>query len=725
MDAAARFPWCLRQLLDGKTLVIPSTEHAPAEAEVDRRSWRHFGVKSVIDLPLAVGGRAPLGVLNFSTAHGKRSWPEPVVKQLELVARVITGALVRQREEQALPESEDRLRMAAESANIGLWSLDLASQLFWLTPMTRELFGFSPAESVSWQRVLEAIHPEDRGNVERALQAVVQTRKEGQVEYRVPQTDGRLRWFISRGRLRQDRLLGSQCVMGVTADITERKLAELALREREVRLEEATDVAALGFYEMLIPLRQEYFDARIQSILGFPNDLVSGFRDFWEEHLHPADRDWVLDISRQVLGGSLSGVTAEYRYLHPQRGVVWLRQAARVFERDAQGRTMRILGVMQDITESKVNEEKLRQAFHALEQSPVLVVITNAQGQITYVNRKFTEVSGYSQAECLGQNPRFLKSGETPPEIYRELWACITGGGTWRGEFHNRKKNGELYWEAAIISPLHDSAGQITHFVAVKEDITDRKRAALESYRDRAEITHLSRVAMLGEMSGSLAHELNQPLTAILSNAQAAQRFLADGQADLNEVREILRDIVADDLRAGEVIRRLRLLLKKGEVHSLPLDLNEVVQDVLKMVRNDLLNHSITLQTAFAPDLPAIHGDRVQLQQVMLNLILNATDAMATNAYADRQLAVQTERTPAGAVRISIRDRGHGLTPEAQARIFQPFFTTKLTGMGLGLKVCRTIITAHGGQLGGENNPDAGATFYFELPAGNGTRSEQ
>jgi signal transduction histidine kinase len=143
-----------------------------------------------------------------------------------------------------------------------------------------------------------------------------------------------------------------------------------------------------------------------------------------------------------------------------------------------------------------------------------------------------------------------------------------------------------------------------------------------------------------------------------------------------------------------------------------------VVQDVLKMVRNDLLNHSVTLQTAFAPDLPAVQGDRVQLQQVILNLIMNATDAMATNAYADRQLVVETECNSNGGVRISIRDRGHGLTPEAQARLFEPFFTTKPAGMGLGLKVCRTIITAHGGQLAGVNNPDKGATFYFELPAG-------
>ncbi len=719
------FPWAFAQVMAGRHFVISSLDEIPTGAERDAEVWRHYGLKNVLTFPLAAGGGATFGAVSFHDVTKTRTWTEPLIKRLELVAGIFANAIVRKRFEQALRESEARLSLVAESAGVGFWSLDLASNRFWLTPKTREFFKFTADEPVSWQRLLEAIHPEDRKKVERVLQEVVRTGQEGSVEYRVPQSNGGVRWFISRGRLRQDSPSGNRCVMGVTVDITERKLAELELREKEVRLEEAVDVAALGFYEMRNPLRQEYFDTRIHAILGFPRDLVSGFREFWVEHLHPEDRDRVLDISRQILEGSMGSVTAEYRYLHPQRGVVWLRHAARVYERDAQGRTARVLGAMQDITESKQNEEKLRQASHVLERSPVSIVITDMHGKITYVNRKFTEVTGYSLAECLGQNPRILKSGESSPEIYRELWLSITGGGTWRGEFHNRKKNGELYWESAVISPLHDISGNITHFVAVKEDITERKRAAVESYRDRAEITHLSRVAMLGEMSGSLAHELNQPLTAILSNAQAAQRFLADGKVDINEVRDILKDIVADDLRAGEVIRRLRLLLKKGEVHSLPLDLNEVVQDVLKMVRNDLLNHGITLKTEFAPDLPAVCGDRVQFQQVLLNLLLNSSDAMITNSYAERQVAVQTQRTTAGGVRVSIRDRGHGLTPEAQTRIFEPFFTTKPTGMGLGLKVCHTIITAHGGQLVGVNNPDKGATFCFELPAGQGVKSGQ
>jgi len=228
---------------------------------------------------------------------------------------------------------------------------------------------------------------------------------------------------------------------------------------------------------------------------------------------------------------------------------------------------------------------------------------------------------------------------------------------------------------------------------------------------------------MLGELSGSLAHELNQPLTAILSNAQAAQRFLDSEVVDLNEVRAILADIVEDDRRAGEVIRRLRLLLKKGEVQHAPVDLNETVGEVLKLVKSDLMNHGVNVESEFAFDLPMIHGDRVQLQQVLINLIMNGCDAMARAESRDRRLSLQTASANGDGVRVVVTDRGCGIPPDCVERIFEPFYTTKKQGMGLGLAVCRTIVAAHGGKLWAENNPDRGASFFMTIPSvggGNG-----
>jgi len=234
--------------------------------------------------------------------------------------------------------------------------------------------------------------------------------------------------------------------------------------------------------------------------------------------------------------------------------------------------------------------------------------------------------------------------------------------------------------------------------------------------QNEAELAHLSRVAMLGELSGSLAHELNQPLAAILSNAQAAQRFLARNPGDLGEVRAILQDIVDDDKRAGEVIRRLRALLRKEEVEHHALDVNDVVLEVLRLMRGDLVNRNVSVSTQLAAALPAVTGDRVQLQQVLINLVINGCDALEGEGARERQISVRT-RVAGDQVEVSVADSGKGIAADSLERVFQPFVTTKVHGMGLGLAVCRTIVTAHAGRIWAARNPGAGATFHFTLPA--------
>jgi C4-dicarboxylate-specific signal transduction histidine kinase len=248
-------------------------------------------------------------------------------------------------------------------------------------------------------------------------------------------------------------------------------------------------------------------------------------------------------------------------------------------------------------------------------------------------------------------------------------------------------------------------------------NISERKRVELEQARQRNELAHLSRVSMLGELSGSLAHELNQPLTAVLSNAQAAQRFLDRDPPNISEVDEILRDIVSESKRAGEVIHGLRLLLKKGEVEKMPLDMGELVQHALRLMRSDLINHGVTVSTLIEPTLPPVMGDQAQLRQVVLNLVMNASDAMAHNTPDMRQLTVKVRQGQDAGVLVSVIDRGEGIAPERHQLVFQPFHTTKETGMGLGLAVCRTIVGAHGGKLWVQSVPEGGAAFHLSLPA--------
>jgi len=240
-------------------------------------------------------------------------------------------------------------------------------------------------------------------------------------------------------------------------------------------------------------------------------------------------------------------------------------------------------------------------------------------------------------------------------------------------------------------------------------------RMEREAAVQRDELAHLSRVVLLAELSGSLAHELNQPLTSILSNAQAAQRYMQHDPPNLGEVSESLANIVESDKRAGEVIRRLRAMLRKEPAEFRRLDMNEVVQDVLRMMDADLLARDVVVRLDLQAELPATDGDGIQLQQVLLNLLINGSDAMRDMA-AQRELTVLTHAADDGGVEVTVSDRGPGIPPDDLERVFSPFVTSKRDGMGLGLAVCKTIIEAHHGRLWASNNADMGASLHFWLP---------
>lgn len=252
--------------------------------------------------------------------------------------------------------------------------------------------------------------------------------------------------------------------------------------------------------------------------------------------------------------------------------------------------------------------------------------------------------------------------------------------------------------------------------VAVYTDVTDRKRAEEEIRLHREELAHVGRVATLGELAASLAHEINQPLTAILSNAQAAQRFLNNDKPDLEETRDILADIISDDKRAGDVIHRLRSLFRKGKVEIKSLDINNVIQEVISMVKSEAIIRNVSVEIKLKSKIPPVFGDRIHLQQLLINFILNASEAMANIGVSTRKVIISTAQKDEQEVVVSIRDYGSGIGEENLKQIFEPFYSTKPKGMGMGLSINRSIIEAHGGRLWAENNPDGGATFHFTIP---------
>jgi signal transduction histidine kinase len=285
------------------------------------------------------------------------------------------------------------------------------------------------------------------------------------------------------------------------------------------------------------------------------------------------------------------------------------------------------------------------------------------------------------------------------------IWGAVHGLGPFAGGAPQDTARDMQLFLIAVSVPL------LLLSVALEE----RSRTAREAHEQRLQLTHLSRVAMLGEMSGGLAHELNQPLTAILSNAQAAHAFITRKEIDDAELLEILRDIIAAEQRAGGVISRLRALFKRGEARMQRLDANQLVREVMSLANGDLATRSIAATPHLAPDLPAINGDRIQLEQVMLNLVMNAAEAMAAVTGRERKLTVRTTVLD-GHVCISFADHGPGFAADMHEKLFESYYTTKPQGLGLGLSISRSIIAAHGGRLWGVGEPGRGATFHIALP---------
>jgi signal transduction histidine kinase len=292
---------------------------------------------------------------------------------------------------------------------------------------------------------------------------------------------------------------------------------------------------------------------------------------------------------------------------------------------------------------------------------------------------------------------------------------AIAGDGNYESEYRVVGGDGVTRWYAGRGRVEHANNAPV-QLRGVTLDITRRKSAEIDAQRQRNELAHLSRITVLGELSVSMAHELNQPLMAILSNAQAARMFIAHETVDLVELGAILDDIVENDKRAGEIIWGMRKMLKKEEAAHEAMPVNDMVQDVLRLMRGDLVQRGVAVQARLAADAPAIRGDRMQLQQVLINLIQNGCDAMAAFPRSERILDVRTE-SAGGSVRISVADRGGGIPAESMGGIFTPFFTTKEHGLGLGLSVCTSIIESHGGELIATNNDGRGATFTFVLGA--------
>lgn len=521
--------------------------------------------------------------------------------------------------------------------------------------------------------------------------------------------------------------LGIVAAMGYELSNDMARTVQLAreLEASDKRLNLAADSAGLGLWEWDIVRNEIWITNRGRSLFGFGASEKLDF-DRFRSRLHPEDRKSVLNgVENSLRTGAQ--YQSEYRVVLPNGQLRWIAGRGQV-ECNGDGQPVRMRGASLDITKRKQAEEQLRMSEATLRESKEHIdLATKAAGLVVWtwdiprdefwVSSKDRALFGFSQTEKLtAERIRSVVHPEDRQLLRQQSEDALRTGREIENQYRVLLPDGRVRWVMRLGRVEFDADGKPLRERGILMDISERKQAELEAARQRHDLAHLARVTTLGELSSSLAHELTHPITAILINAQAAQRFLDGDDVDLKEVREILNDIVTEDQRAGEVIHRLRSLLKKGEPQKhCDVNPNEVVQDVLKLVRNDLINQNVTADTDLAQNLPSIIGDRVQLQQVLLNLVLNACEAMADCASSERQLLI-VSKLEKNAVQVSVTDRGVGIPEKKLEQVFERFFTTKKEGMGLGLSICRSIIDAHEGKIWATNNADCGATFYFSLP---------
>ena len=629
-----------------------------------------------------------------------------VVLQAGLIGLLAVNLVKRRRVARALNASEQRMHLAADSAGAGLWSVDLASGRVWATARLRELYQFAPSDELTYERLLTVAHPDDRERVGEVFDGAIKAGGVLAVEFRVAHTDASPRWIVARGHVDDGRMSGA------SVDITERKLAENRLRESESRFRTVADSAPVLIWMSGVDNGCTFFNKPWLDFTGRTMEQELG--DGWARGVHPDDREACLDAYTRA-SEKRQPFSVQYRLRRHDGEYRWLADTG-VPRYDSDGSFAGFVGSCLDITERLWAEERFRQVFEA---APNAMIMVAEDGTIVLANAQVQKVFGYTRAELAGLPIETLIPALTghahasPRKAY--LADARTRAMAVGRELYGRRNDGREVPIEVGLSPIRTLEGRF--IVASVIDVTERQQSEAVAQALRDELAHISRVAIVGELTAAIVHELGQPLAAILTNAQAGLRLLGSGTHDLNEIREILEDIVAADHRAGQVIQHLRSLLRKGEAERRPLDINQVVNDIVSVVLRDAERRQMAVELDLAPLVPPVSGDRVQLQQVVLNLMVNAFDAMAGVMDRARRVTVRTRPLGSDRVQVDVADAGPGISADVLASIFKPFVTTKARGMGMGLSVSHSIVEAHGGRLWAENSPDGGAVFHVVLPS--------
>ncbi len=829
------------------------TNDVAGDPRIENPDWaQREGMAAFAGYPLWVEGQL-LGAMALFTQH---PLSDAALDALGATADTLALGIERKRMEEALRASEERHRILFEDSRDAIMVATTPSFRFIrANPATFKMFGVASEavfQSLSAAELSPEFQPDGRSSLEAIRDMIDSALRQGSHSFEWMHRRLTGEHFPASVTFTRMILRGQTVLQATVRDITVRKRIEEAFRQRMELQNQLTQIAATvpgTIYSFRLrpdgTMCFPYASPTLQKIFGVAPEQVRDDATSAFAMLHPDDLAPVqagIGVSAQTL----KSWRAEFRVRGAWQGDIWVEGHA-VPQREPDGGTL-WHGFLQDISERKRSEEQLRKLSRAVEQSPASVMITNAAGDIEYVNPRFVQVTGYSFEEVRGRNPRLLKGAETTPEDYRRLWRTITAGGAWHGVFHNRRKDGQLYWEYASISPVLDEQGRITHFLGIKEDITERirlqselahrkreldsfftaasagmvlfdkdlcfvrvnqaladmnglsieahigksirevvprlapiiepilrevlatgqpvldvevagetasqagiqrnwvesffaiagdsglpvgvgavivdiselKRLELERAAMEVQLRQQQRLESVGTLASGVAHEINNPINGIMNYAQLIQDRLPSD----SPLAEFTGEILHETQRVATIVRNLLTFSRTDKQSHSPARVVDIVESTLSLIRTVIRHDQITLEIDIPEDLPELNCRSQQIQQVLMNLMTNARDAL-NERYPGHDpnkilklTAGRFEREGRRWVRISVEDHGMGISPKVRERMFDPFFTTKPRdkGTGLGLSISHGILKEHHGDLIAETELDRFTRFHVELP---------
>jgi PAS domain S-box-containing protein len=636
-----------------------------------------------------------------------------------LVTRVRVENVERKRAEEALRESEYKLRQIVETVPSHLWSNGPDGEPTHINQRMLDYSGmrFEDFKHRGWEAF---VHPDDFPETAKAFYHAIQTGTPYQGVMRLRRADGEFRWHDARCdplRDQQGRIIQWY---GLSVDIDEAKKAEDRLRRSEAYLAEAQRLSHTGTW-VLNPTTMQYLYWSDESYRIWGFDPLQGLpsRDALWQRIHDRDRVWekVQEALRQK-----KDYSGEFKIVLPNGTVKYLAATSHhLFSTN--GEIVEVIGTNVDVTERKRAEGALRESEGKFRDYAETASDWFWEVGPDYKFTLLTENAfGSRPADRIGTACwEHALDLETEPEKWRLMQATLDSRKPFRDfVYRGLGGNGSPMYVRASGKPVFDANGGFRGYRGTGTDVTALMRAQEEHERLRqleSDLAHMNRLSMMGELAASLAHEIAQPIAAARNNTRAAMNFLIRSPEDLGQVKEAIACGVDDADRAGEILDRIRDHIKKAPPRKESVDLNQAINDVIALAQGAIVKDGVSVQTRLTERLSDVQVDCVQLQQVVLNLILNAVEAMSSVKKGARELSISTEQHHAGGILVAVRDSGPGIDPEHLDRVFEAFYTTKSSGVGMGLSICRSIIHAHGGRLWADANPSGGAVFQFTLPA--------